>query len=340
MGNCSQSESNDTSVSITLDHFDKICAIGKGAYGKVWRVRHKLSGRCFAMKEMFKKLIVGKNSVVSIMNERKLLGILRHPFIVNLYYAFQNEKGLYLVIDLMTGGDLRYYLSKHQSITESSLKFLTACIVSGLEYLHSNNMIHRDLKPENLVFDEFGYLHLTDFGIACQCETDNSGVTSGTPGYMSPEVICSQSHSATTDYFALGVILFEITTGNRPYIGSNRKEIREAILARQVKMPHSSQWSSEFEDFVNKLIQRKPESRLGHRGIQELKEHPWLQGYEWEKLYTKQMKSPIKIPDENNFDKDQVNQAFKKTAVKLTEFNQKMFSGYFFDHSMFNRVIS
>jgi serum/glucocorticoid-regulated kinase 2 len=340
MGNCSQSESNDSSVSITLDHFDRICAIGKGAYGKVWKVRHKSSGRCFAMKEMFKNLIVSKNSVVSIMNERQLLGVLRHPFIVNLYYAFQDHKGLYLVIDLMTGGDLRYFLVKNQIIPENGLKFITACIVAGLEYLHSNGIIHRDLKPENLVFDDYGYLHLTDFGIARTSETDNSGVTSGTPGYMSPEVICCQSHSTVSDYFALGVILFEITTGNRPYMGNSRKNIREAILAKQVIMPRSSLWNEVFEDFVNGLIQRKPEARLGSKGIQEIKEHPWLLGIEWDKLYTKQMKSPFKIPDENNYDKDQVNQNFKKTAPKLSDLSQKQFNGYFFDHSMANRVIS
>lgn len=335
MGNCSKPESMDSSVSITPANFDMLYAVGKGAYGKVWKARHKLSGRFFAVKEMHKHLIVGKNSVQSIMNERYLLGILRHPFIVNLYYAFQNDESLYLVIDYMNGGDLRYYLMHHHIVPEESLKFLAACIISALEYLHGNKIIHRDLKPENLVFDEFGYLHLTDFGIARSADIDNSDTTSGTPGYMAPEVICCQNHNTVADYFALGSMLFEIATGNRPYLGANRKEIRENILARQAKLPKSKAWTSSFEDFVNKLIIRRPENRLGSGGIQELKEHPWLEGFEWNRLYTKDMKSPIKIVEDSNFDKQQVSQKFKRAGLKLTESNQKSFSGYFFDHSMF-----
>ena len=338
MGNCSRKEANDTSVSITLDHFDQLYAIGKGAYGRVLKVRHKPSGRVFAMKEMFKNLIVNKNSGQSIQNERQLLGILRHPFIVNLYYAFQNAQSLYLVIDLMNGGDLRYYLMKHQVIPEANLRFLASCIISGLEYLHSNQIIHRDLKPENLVFDEYGYLHLTDFGIARSADTDNTGVTSGTPGYMAPEVICCQNHNTVADYFGLGVMLYEIATGNRPYLGASRKEIRENILVKQVKMPKTKVLSEEFQDFVNKLILRKPENRLGAGGIQELKDHDWLKGFEWNKLYSKEIKSPFKIVDEINFDRQQVNEKFKKIGIKTSEINQKMFTGYFFDHSMFSRV--
>ena len=337
MGNCTQSDTKIEKTTVGLDHFHKLHPIGKGAFGKVWKVEHKASGKVFAMKEMYKRLVLNKNSVVSILNERKLLGLLRHPFIVNLYYAFQDNQGLYLVLDIMAGGDLRFYFTNHLFIPENSLKFLTACIVAGLEYLHGNQIVHRDIKPENLVFDANWYIHLTDFGIARCADADNSGVTSGTPGYMAPEVICCQNHSTVSDYFSLGVLLYEIATGSRPYLGSSRKEIREAILSVQAKIPKNQAWTSDFEDFVNHLLQRKPSNRLGFNGIHELKQHIWLSSIDWEKLYKKSLTSPFKMPNEDNFDKTHVNTDFPRSSRKLQDKNsQKLFSGYFFDHTYFD----
>ena len=110
--------------------------------------------------------------------------------------------------------------------------FFAACIIIALEYLHSQGIIHRDLKPENLVFDSEGYLRLTDLGIARIWRPDNSADTSGTPGYMAPEVLCRQNHGIAVDYFALGVIVYECMLGRRPYVGKSRQEIRDNVLAK------------------------------------------------------------------------------------------------------------
>lgn len=109
--------------------------------------------------------------------------------------AFQDREYLYLLMDLMPGGDLRYHICKKHQFTELETRFFTACIFTGLEYLHSHQIIHRDLKPENLVLDNRGYIHLTDLGIAKHLRADNNSDTSGTPGYMAPEVMCRQNHS-------------------------------------------------------------------------------------------------------------------------------------------------
>ena len=215
---------------------------------------------------MQKIRIVSKRSVNSVMNERKLLAVINHPFIVNMHYAFQDRENLYLVLDYMKGGDLRYHLSRLRSFTESQTQFFAACIITGLEYLHSNNIIHRDIKPENLVLNEKGYLCITDFGIARVLSAENSKDTSGTPGYMAPEVLCRQNHSFSVDYFALGVIIYEIMMGRRPYIGRDRKNIRDQILSKQAsirlqEIPKG--WSVEAADFVNKLLTRKAANRLG-----------------------------------------------------------------------------
>lgn len=134
--------------------------------------------------------------------------------------------------DLLTGGDLRYHIGKRRKFTEVETKFMIACMVLGLEYMHAQGVIHRDIKPENIVMEENGYVRITDMGIAKMHRTDNSSDTSGTPGYMAPEVMCRQNHSYAADYFAVGVIGYEFMLGRRPYVGRSRKEIRDMIFAK------------------------------------------------------------------------------------------------------------
>ena len=196
--------------------------IGKGGFGKVWKVKYKKNSKFYALKEMSKVKVLDKKSERSIMYEKLLLSNLRHTFIINMHYAFQDHENLYLVMDLLNGGDLRYHISRYKRFTEEqtsrfiiliNIGFFIACIVLGLEYIHNNGIIHRDIKPENLVLDERGYVRITDFGVAKLYERENSSETSGTPGYMSPEVMWGQNHTHAVDYFALGVICYEFMNG-------------------------------------------------------------------------------------------------------------------------------
>ena len=255
---------------------------------------------------MSKLKVLDKKSEKSINTEREFLSKLHNSFIVNMHYAFQDAENLYLVMDLMPGGDLRFHISRHKKFSEEQTRFFICCIIIALEYIHSNNVIHRDIKPENLVLDENGYVRLTDFGIAKENKSDNKSETSGTPGYMSPEVMKSLNHSFPVDFFALGVIGYEFMKGERPYVGKNRKEIKEQILARQaeLKLEDIAQgWSKESADFINKSLIRKPENRLGYKGIDELKKHPWLKYYPWEMLYQKNLPSPFIPENKDNFDR-------------------------------------
>lgn len=173
-----------------------------------------------------------------------------------MQYAFQDRENLYLVMDLMPGGDLRYHLGRCKKFTEAQTKFFIASIILGLEYLHTNGILHRDIKPENLVIDGKGYIRITDFGIARVWNPENSKDTSGTPGYMAPEVMCRQNHGVAADYFALGIITYEFMYGKRPYIGKSRKEIRDQILAKQVQIKKNEVeegWSVEAADFINRV---------------------------------------------------------------------------------------
>jgi serine/threonine protein kinase len=274
-------------------------AIGKGGFGKVWKVEMKKSKQVFAMKQMSKVKVICKKSVASVMNERRHLARLQHPFLVNMSYAFQDREYLYLIMDYLDGGDLRYHLGNRQLFNEKCTKFFLCNILLCLEYLHRNRIIHRDLKPENIVFDSQGYLRVTDLGISREFKENNENDTSGTPGYMAPEVMMRKPHSFAVDYFALGVMAYELMLGVRPYLGANRKEIKEQIMARQaaVKLDQLPfRWSVHAIDFVNRLLLRNPQERLGGNGIQEIKEHPWLADVDWEKLAQKRIKAPFRAP--------------------------------------------
>ena len=256
---------------------------------------------------MSKVKIIDRRSEISIMSERNLLSKLNHPFIVNMYFAFQDFCNLYLVMDLLTGGDLRYHIAHQKTFSEIQTKFFISNMLLALEYIHSKNIIHRDIKPENLVLESTGYLRITDFGVAKINEIDNSSETSGTPGYMAPEVILVQNHSFPSDFFALGVIGYEFMLGYRPYLGRGRKEIKHLIIAKQAKLNIDEipeDWSDESRDFINLLLQRKPKKRLGFNGVKEIKEHPWMNDINWELLMEKKIQAPYVPPShKENFDK-------------------------------------
>ena len=254
--------------------------------------------------------MIDKNSINAIKYERELLSKLNHNLIINMHYAFQDYDNLYLVLDLLTGGDLRYQISRHprQYFSEIQTKFFISCLVEALFYIHSQKIIHRDIKPENLVFDQNGYLHITDFGIAKFYSKNNSHETSGTPGYMAPEVMQGLNHKYSVDFYAIGVITYELMMGRRPYSGKSRKEIKEQIMGKQAKINKleiPNGWSFEAADFANKLLQRKEVNRLGFYNENNIKEHPWLKNVDMELIKNKKIKAPF-LPKKNhdNYDKN------------------------------------
>jgi serine/threonine protein kinase len=243
--------------------------------------------------------ILAKKSINSVLNEKSILEELSGDFIVNMRCAFQDRDNLYLVLDLLTGGDMRFHLCFFRKFNEEKTRFFAACIILALRTIHKNGYIHRDLKPENLVFDEKGFLKLTDFGIARKVHPENGKETSGTPGYMAPEVMCRQNHSFEVDFYALGVICYESMLGRRPYNGRSRKEIRDQILAKQVQIRLDEAppgWSPEAVDFINLLIQRKPQRRLGANGVKEIMDHKWFKDFKWRDLESRSMAPPF-IPN-------------------------------------------
>ena len=268
--------------------------------------------------------------------------MLNNPFLINMNYAFETEENLYIVMDYLSGGDLRYYLCHHNYMSEAKVKFIVSNILLALKYIHSKHIIHRDLKPENLVFDSKGYLHLTDFGISHELnEGDEFIESSGTPGYMAPEVVLRKPHDYTVDFFGLGVIVFELITGKRPYNGKTRKELKEQMLAKEVKLTVEmlpKKWKdSNIIEFVNGLLKRKANERLGSKGVEEVMSHEWLYDVDWESVEAMRAKSPFRIGDSDNFDHEFANREDEEQYSKDKEYylrivnRNQFFKGYYFN---------
>lgn len=345
MGNCTlrtdqlDPTQGNTQTALTRSHFLFCHTIGRGGFSKVWKVRSRNTKEYFALKEMSKDRIIAKKSVTSVMNELRVLAMLRHQSIVNMLYAFQDSANLYLVMNLMPGGDFRYLIGRARRLSEEQTRFFVCNIVIALEYLHSAGVIHRDVKPENIVLDEAGYARLTDFGISKLLTEDNSTDTSGTPGYMAPEVMCKMRHGSSVDYFALGVITYEFMLGRRPYPGRNRKDIRDAILAKQVTVEASDVppgWNPAVADFITKLLQRKPNMRLGYNDDREVKQHPWIRNASWDALQAKVEPSPFTPVGSDNFDEKFTNDSWRdEELIRSLQLNdsvkQELFTGYYFN---------
>ena len=249
---------------------------------------------------MLKARVYIKKSINLLIQELIILSYLKHPLIVNIHSAFQDDTHLYLISDYAAGGDLRSYIMKGYQFTEEESKFFMVCILLGLDYIHTKGIIHKDIKGRNLLFDINGYLKLADFGIAEIYQYNNFGLVNGTLKYMSPEVACGLNHGPAADYFSVGIILYELMMKIRPYRSSNFTDyilqmLKNPVMITKEEVPEG--WSYEAADFINKLTQISPSSRLGYNGFDEIKNHPWLKDVKWESYLNYSVIPPF-IPEE------------------------------------------
>ena len=244
---------------------------------------------------MIKTKIIDQNSERNILQERLFLSKMNNPFLVNMLCSFQDKDYLYLVLQLFTGGDLRYHLTNYiYPFTETQLKFLFSNIILALQYIHSKGVLHRDLKPENILFDNEGYAYVTDFGIACSMDEDNEGDNSGTPAYMAPESLYGLKQDYCVDFYSLGIIGYEIMMGKTPYEGNSRHEIKKQMLQRTEYITEADNYSEICIDFINGLINKSPSKRIGAgSGISELKDNIFFKGLNWELIYQHKYLSPL-----------------------------------------------
>ena len=295
------------------------------------------------MKEMSKVKIYLKKALSLILSEKQILTTLHYPLIANLNFSFQDKEYLYLILDYLSGGDLRYYMSSKIIFNESQIKFFISNVILSLKFIHNNNILHRDIKPENLVFDDKGYLHLTDFGISSKIRNRKSILEkSGTPGYISPEVLLNKPQTFSSDFFSLGVICYELLMGKKPFRGKDKKKIAEKILYKNIKLTKKNMpdnYSITMGDFINRLLKRNMRERLGNKSINEIINHPWLEGIEWEIIESKLLDSdyiPFVPNVGDNFDTNIANKKDNMNMDNYDEYLKKINDSGYFKNFYFN----
>ena len=208
---------------VGMEHFELLKVLGRGAFGKVVLCREKSSRTMYAMKILKKSAVFQKNEVEHTLTENRVLQTIRHPFIVGLKYSFTTDDRLCFVTEYVSGGELFVHLKneRNKRFSEDKTRFYAAEIVCALGYLHRRGVIYRDLKLENLLLDKNGHIKMVDFGL-CKDEIFGTKMTStfcGTPSYLPPEVIRSMQYGRAVDWWGLGVVIYELLTGDLNHLG-------------------------------------------------------------------------------------------------------------------------
>ncbi|CAK7205531.1 Serine/threonine kinase [Sporothrix eucalyptigena] len=239
MGN-GQGKVVDLNGEVNLNHFRLLRVVGRGAFGKVRIVERKDTNLSFALKYIRKDEVVRSESVRNIIRERRMLEHVNHPFICNLRYSFQDIEYMYLVVDLMSGGDLRFHISR-KTFTEEAVRFWIAELGCALRYVHSQGIIHRDVKPDNVLLDADGHVHLTDFNVASDIVAGRTLTSkSGTLAYLAPEVYAGRGYDFRADWWSLGVTFYECIYSKRPFEGNTESSLSQTIQNASPNFPITS----------------------------------------------------------------------------------------------------
>lgn len=306
---------------LTIDDFELLKVLGKGSFGKVFLVRVIGTVEYYAMKVLNKSEVKRRRQIEHTKTELKVMGAADHPFICHLRYAFQTETRLFMVSDFCQGGELFYHLKQKKSFSNSMVRFYSAEIALALEYLHRHNIVYRDIKPENVLLDDSGHVNITDFGLSRDNISDSaSGATTfcGTPEYLSPEMLLARSrdgkrnkksYGLSVDWWGLGILMYEMFFGWPPFYDQSKKRMCHRILRDKLQFPNLPQVTEEdkrnktkrqisqsAKSIISGLLNRDPQKRLGvvGRGFDEIKEHPFYEGLDWDALYKRQLDPPFK----------------------------------------------
>ncbi|OQR86801.1 protein kinase [Achlya hypogyna] len=285
---------------MTIDDFELLQVLGKGAFGKVILVRKRVGGGIYAVKVLKKQHVVAKNQVEHTKTERKVLQDIDHPFVVRLRYAFQNAGKLYLVMDYYSGGTLFQLLRTQRHFKEHQARLYGAQLVLALTHLHTLHIVYRDLKLENILMDGDGFIALADFGLSREHvkAADDATTFCGTPEYLAPEILQRKSYGKAVDWWSFGVVMYEMLSGSTPFYHPNRKTNFHNILHEHLDLS-SRHFSDDAKSLLRGLLTRDPARRLGFRGGKEIMAHPFFADVPWEKLYRRQVRAPF-IPKATN----------------------------------------
>ncbi|KAI7124100.1 Protein kinase, partial [Hortaea werneckii] len=324
---------------IGLDHFNFLAVLGKGNFGKVMLAETKSSKQLYAIKVLKKEFIIENDEVESTRSEKRVFLVAnkeRHPFLLNLHACFQTETRIYFVMEYIAGGDLMLHIQRGQFGTKRA-QFYAAEVCLALKYFHENGVIYRDLKLDNIMLTLDGHIKIADYGL-CKEDMWYGSTTStfcGTPEFMAPEILLDKKYGRAVDWWAFGVLIYQMLLQQSPFRGEDEDEIYDAILADEplypIHMPRDS------VSILQKLLTREPELRLGSgpTDAQEIMSHAFFRNINWEDIYYKRVPAPF-IPtvknraDTSNFDSEFTSVTPVLTPVQsvLSQAMQEEFRGF------------
>ena len=324
---------------VGLDDFNFLAVLGKGNFGKVMLAESKNLKQLYAIKVLKKDFIIENDEVESTRSEKRVFLIAnreRHPFLLNLHSCFQTENRVYFVMEYVSGGDLMWHIQK-ELFTPRRAQFYAAEVLLALKYFHDNGVIYRDLKLDNILLTLSGHIKIGDYGL---CKEDmwygkTTGTFCGTPEFMGPEILLEQKYGRAVDWWAFGVLIYQMLLGKSPFRGDDDDEVFDAILSDEplypIHMPRDS------VSILQKLLTREPEKRLGSgpKDAEEIMVHPYFRNINFDDIYHCRVTPPF-IPkidsatDVRNFDSEFTSEvpALTPVSTTLTPLMQEQFRGF------------
>nr|VZH91152.1 unnamed protein product [Spirometra erinaceieuropaei] len=295
------------SEQVGLSHFKLLKVIGRGSYAKVFQVEYIPTGKVYAMKVIKKEIITDEEDIDWVQTEKHVFECAtNHPFLVGLHSCFQTPSRLFFVIEFVNGGDLMYHMQRHLRLPEDYAKFYAAEICIALNFLHERQIVYRDLKLDNVLMDCEGHIKLTDYGMCKEgiSETNTTSTFCGTPNYIAPEILRGESYSFSVDWWALGVLMFEMVSGRSPWEGVGQSEnpdqntedyLFRVILNNPIRYPRSV--SVQTTNILQRFLNKDPMERLGcppHSSFADIQNQPLFRSIDWVALEQKRVVPPYR----------------------------------------------
>ena len=319
-------------VKVDNKDFEIIKIIGRGSVGKIALVKYKKDGNLYVMKSMRKDQLISEGIADNILLERNILMDGQCEFILTISFFYQTPQRIYFICPFIKGGDLFHKLKVDGFLKEDLVKFYAAQIAIALQHLHDMDITYRDLKPENILIGEDGYIKLCDFGASVKIRgTEKETNFAGSPEYASPEMIAYEGHTFMTDWWSFGILIYELLYGYTPFFNVDKDRMFDLIITGSISFPKTIKIEGEdkprnynvsdnAKKLISKLLIKDSGARLGRKGLNEIKSHPFFSGINFEDLKKKKMKASFKPTiDENepasNFDEEYLTMELSESPV-------------------------
>lgn len=328
---------------LSLEDFVFLNVLGKGSFGKVMLAERKGTDQIYAIKVLKKNVILQDDDVECTMTEKRILALsAKHPFLTALHSCFQTKDRLFFVMEYVNGGDLMFQIQRARKFDEPRSRFYAAEVTLALRFLHKHGVIYRDLKLDNILLDAEGHCKIADFGMCKEGIRDNKTTNTfcGTPDYIAPEILQEMEYGAGVDWWAMGVLMYEMMAGQPPFEADNEDDLFESILHDDVLYPVwlSRDAVSILKGFMTKNVTRRLGCVVNQKGEEAIPVHPFFKDINWTLLEERKIKPPFtpKIrsrKDALNFDSEFTKEEPKLTPINgdlVKSINQAEFSGFSF----------